>query len=179
MAEAWWVKRSGVGGEIGKASLARLLDIKGQGENFMHWWSRICTLTLFQNLCLLIITYCLSYSINLRNGIFSTISVNNDAISLFSSVAQLCSTLCDPMDCSTPGFPVHHKLPEPAQAHVHRAGDAIEPSYPLSSPSPPAFNLSQHQGLFQGVSSLHQVAKELELQLQHQSFQWVFRVDFL
>ena len=65
------------------------------------------------------------------------------------SVAQLCSPLCTPMDCSTPGFRVHHQLPELAQTHVHRVGDAIQPSNPLSSPSPPAFNLSQHQGLFQ------------------------------
>ena len=65
-----------------------------------------------------------------------------------SSVAQLCPTLCDPMDCSTPGFPVHHQLPELAQTHVHRVGDAIQPSHPLLTPSPPAFNLSQQQGLF-------------------------------
>ena len=66
-----------------------------------------------------------------------------------SSVAQLCLTLCDPMDCSMPGFRVHHQLPELAQTHVHRVSDAIQPSHPLSCPSPPAFNLSQHQGLFQ------------------------------
>jgi len=83
-----------------------------------------------------------------------------------------------PMDCSMPGFPVCHQLPELTQTHVHRVGDAIQPSHPLSSPSP-AFNLSQHQGLIQWVSSLHQVAKILELQLQHQSFQWIFRTDFL
>ena len=70
----------------------------------------------------------------------------------FSSVAQSCPTLCDPMDCSTPGLPVHHQLPEFAQTHVHWVGDAIQPSHPLSSPSPPAFSLSQHQGLFQWVS---------------------------
>ena len=75
------------------------------------------------------------------------------------------------MDCSMPGFPVHHQLPELAQTLVHLADDAIQPSHPLSSPSPPAFNLSQHQGLFQGVSSSYQVAKVLEFQLQHQSFQ--------
>ena len=69
------------------------------------------------------------------------------------------------------GFPVHHQLPELAQTHVHQVGVAIQPSHPLSSPSPPAFNLSQHQGLFQGVSSSHEVAKVLEFQLQHQSFQ--------
>ena len=68
---------------------------------------------------------------------------------LFSSVTQLCPTLCDPMDCSTPGFLVHHQFLELAQTHVHQVGDAIQPSYPLSSPSPPALNLSQHQGLFQ------------------------------
>ena len=67
----------------------------------------------------------------------------------FSSVAQSCPTLCDPMDCSMPGFPVHRQLPELAQTHVHRVSDAIQPSHPLSSPSPPAFTLSQHQGLFQ------------------------------
>ena len=78
------------------------------------------------------------------------------------------------MDCSTPGFPVHHQLPELTQTHVHRVGDAIQPSHPLSAPSPPTFNLSQHQGLFQWVSSSHQVAKVLEFQLQHQSFQWIF-----
>ena len=97
----------------------------------------------------------------------------------FRSVAQSCPTLCDPMDCSRPGFPVHHQLLELAQTHVHWVGDAIQPSHPLSSPFPPAFNLSQHQGLFQWVSSLHQVAKVLELQLQHQSFQWIFKTDFL
>ena len=97
----------------------------------------------------------------------------------FSSVAQSCLTLCDPMDCSTPGFLVHHHLPEFTQSHVHWVGDDIQPSHPLSSPSPPAFNLSQHQGLFQWVSCLHQVAKVLELQPQHQSFQWIFRTDFL
>ena len=69
--------------------------------------------------------------------------------SFISSITQSCPTLGDPMDCSTPGLPVHHQLPEFTQTHVHRVGDAIQTSYPLSSPSPPAFNLSQHQGLFQ------------------------------
>ena len=77
----------------------------------------------------------------------------------FNSVAQSCPTLCDPMDCSTPGLLVHHQLLEFTQTHVHWVSDAIQPSHPLSSPSPPAFDLSQHQGLFQWVSSLHQVAK--------------------
>ena len=97
----------------------------------------------------------------------------------FSSVAQLCLTLCDPIDCNSPGLPVHHQLPELAQTHVYRVGDAIQPSHPQSSPSMPAFTLSQHQGLFQWISSSHQVAKVLEIQLQPQSFQWIFRTDFL
>ena len=96
---------------------------------------------------------------------------------LFSSVQLLsCVQLCDPMHCSTPGLPVHHQLPESTQTHVHCVGDAIQLSHPLSSPSPPAFSLSQHQGLFQWVSSSHQVAKVLEFQL-HQSFQWILRID--
>ena len=92
-------------------------------------------------------------------------------------VAKSCPTLW-PMDCTMPGFPVLHCLQELAEIHVHWVSDAIQPSHPLSSPSP-AFRLSQHQGLFQWVSCSHQVAKMLELQPQHQSFQWVFRVDFL
>ena len=83
------------------------------------------------------------------------------------------------MDCSTLGFPVHHQHLELAQTHIRWVGDAIQPSHPLLSPSSPSFSLSQHQGLFQWVSSLHQVAQVLELQLQHQSFQWIFRTDFL
>ena len=98
---------------------------------------------------------------------------------IFSSVAQSCPNLGNPMDCSMPNFPVPHQLLELAQTHVHQVGDAIQPSHPLTSPSPPTFNPSQHQGLFQGVSSSHQVAKGLEFQLQHQSFQWIFRTDFL
>ena len=83
----------------------------------------------------------------------------------FSSVAQSCPTLCDPMNCSTPGLPVHHQLPEFTQTHVHRVSDAIQPSHPRSSPSPPALNPSQHQSLFQWVNSSHEVAKVLEFQL--------------
>ena len=97
----------------------------------------------------------------------------------FSSVTQSSPTLCDLMDCSTPGFPVtnsHHQFPELTQTHVHWVGDANQPSHPLSSPSPPALNLSQHQGLFQWIGSWHQVTKVLEFQLQHQSFQWIFKL---
>ena len=97
----------------------------------------------------------------------------------FSLVAQSCTALCNPMDYSMPGFPVLHCLPEFAQTHVHWVGDAIQSSHPLSSPSLPTFNHSQHQGLFKWVSSSHQVAKVLEFQLQHQSFQWTPRTDLL
>ena len=103
----------------------------------------------------------------------------------FCSVTQLCLTLCDPMDWRTPGLPVHHPLPEFTQTHVHWVRDAIQPSYLLLSPSFPTFNLSQHQSLFKRVSFSHQVAKVLEFQLQHQSFQWTlellisFRMNWL
>ena len=95
----------------------------------------------------------------------------------FSSVSRV--WLYNPMDCSMPGLPGHHQLPEFTQPHVHWVSDAIPPSHPLLSPSPSAFNLSQHQGLSKWVSSSHQVAKILEFQLQLQSFQWIFRTDFL
>ena len=97
----------------------------------------------------------------------------------FSSVAQSCPTLCDTMNCSTPGFPVHHQLLEFTQTHVHWVGDAIQPSHPLLSPSLPTPNPSQHQSLFQWVNSSHEVAKVLEFQLYHQSFQRTPRTDFL
>ena len=111
-------------------------------------------------------------------SIMRDISVEDRNVLFFCccAVTQSCLTLCHPMDCSTPGFPVPHCLPEFAQTHVYLVSDAIRSSHPLLSPSPPAFNLSQHNGLFQGVGCLHQVAKVLELQ--HQSFQWIFRVSF-
>ena len=112
-------------------------------------------------------------------GIFTSETLKYSSVIAFSSVARSCLTLCDPMNHSTSGLPVHHQLPEFTQTHVHWVSDAIQPSHPLSSPSPSALNLSQHQGLFTWVSPLHEVAKVLELQLQHQSFQWIFRVDFL
>ena len=94
----------------------------------------------------------------------------------FISVTQACLTLCDPMDCSTPGLPVHHQLPESTKTHVHWVSDAIQLSHPLSSPSPPTLNLSQHQGIFKWVSSAS-VAKVFEFQLQHQSLHWTPRTD--
>ena len=97
----------------------------------------------------------------------------------FSSVTRSCPTLCDPMNCSMPGLPVHHQIPEFNQTHVHRVSDVIQPSHPLSSPSPPVPSLSQHQSLFQWVNSSHEVAKVLEFQPQHQSFQRNPRADLL
>ena len=97
----------------------------------------------------------------------------------FSSITQSCPTLCDPMNHSTPGLPVHRQLLEFTHTHVHRVSDAIQLSHPLFNPSTPAFNLSQHQGLFKWVSFSHHVAKVLEFQLQHQSFQWTPRTDLL
>ena len=91
----------------------------------------------------------------------------------FSSVTQLCLTHCDPMNCSKPGLPVHHQLPQSTQSHVHRVGDAIQSSHPLWSPFLPALNVSQHQGLFKRVSSLHQVAKIF------QYFTYSLRKDFM
>ena len=96
-----------------------------------------------------------------------------------SSVTQLCPTLCNPMNHSTPGLPVYHQPPEFTQTHVHRVSDAIQPSHPLSSPFPPAPNPSQHQSLFQWVNSSHEVAKVLEFQLYHHSFQSNPRADLL
>ena len=96
----------------------------------------------------------------------------------FSSVAQSCPTLWDPMDCSMPGLPVHHQLPESTQTHVHWVSDTIQPSHRVPPSSSPALHLS-HLGVFQLVGSLHQVAKVLELQIQHHFFQWKFRTGFL
>ena len=97
----------------------------------------------------------------------------------FNSVTQSCPTLGNPMNHSMPGLPVHHQLLEFTQTHVHWVSDAIQPSHPLPSPSPPALNLSQHQGLFKWVSSLHEVAKVLEFQLQHLSLRWTPWTDLL
>ena len=105
--------------------------------------------------------------------------VKDAQFSQFSSVAQSCLTLCNPMNCSTAGLPVHHQLPEFTQTHVHWVSDATQPSHPLSSPSPPAPNPSPHQSLFQWVNSSHEVANVLEFRLQHHSFQRNPRADLL
>ena len=120
-------------------------------------------------------TLCVQYS----GGILAETKSIQISLYQFSSVAQSCPTLCNPMNWSTPGLPVHHQLPESTQTHVHWVIDAIQPSYPLLPPSPPAPNPSKHQGLFQWVNSSHEVVKVLEFQLQHQSFQWTPRTDLL
>ena len=120
-----------------------------------------------------------SVSIASQSRTFSCLYVFPVRVSLFRSVAQSYPTLSDPMDYSTPGLPVHHQLPKLTQTHVHQVNDAIQISQPLSSPSPPAFNLSSHQGLFQWVISSYQVARVLEFQLQCQYFQRILTIDFL
>ena len=110
-------------------------------------------------------------------GIFPNFKTSLFHLVQFISVAQSCLTHWDCMDCSTPGFLIHHQLPELAQIHVHWVNDAIQPSHLLSSASSPAFNFAQHQGLYQWVSSLHQLTKVLEVQVQLQSFQWIFVIS--
>ena len=117
-----------------------------------------------------------------RTGLLSTLLSPTSLVTVSqsaSSVAQSGPTLSYPMNRSTPDLPVHHQLPESTQTHIHRVGDTIQPSHPLSSPSPPAPYPSQHQSLFQWVNSPHKVAKVLEFQLQHQSLQWTPRTDRL
>ena len=127
----------------------------------------------------IICTVC--FSIFLLFMVLTLIQICSQAVYLFPQyLVQSLShvpTLCDPKGYSMPGFPVHHQLPELAQTHVHWVNDVTP--HPLLSPSSPAFSLSQHQRIFQWVSSLHQVAKVLGFQLQRQSFQWIFRTDFL
>ena len=117
-----------------------------------------------------------AFNLSQHQGLFQWVSSSHQFSSVQFSHSVVSNSL-QPMDCSMPGLPVHHQLPESTQIHVQWVDDAIQPSHPLSSPSPPALNLTQHQGLFKWVSSSHQVAKVLEFQLQHQSFQWTPRTD--
>ena len=112
-------------------------------------------------------------------GLVTSKQLGIDEAIAFAQWLKLCLTLCNIMSCSAPGFPVLHHLLEFAQTHVHWVGDAIQPSHLLSAPSSLGLNLSQHQGLFQWVGFLNHMAKVSELQLQHWSFQWIFRADFL
>ena len=148
-------------------------------------WPEVCVISvfwffLFSNLiwqsddgCLFTSSFCFSAYLA-RGDICEQTRENRSSVQSLSCV-QLFAT----MNRSMPGLPVYHQLPEFTQTHVHWIGDAIQPSHPLPFPSPPALNLSQHQGLYKWVSSSHQVARVLELQLQRRSFQWIFRTDFL
>ena len=152
------------------------IPTKGTHLHSLHPWIlhlRILTLTHFNSISNGFLAE------SSQNKHFSTLNVWKDISVQFSSVTQSWPTLWDPMNRSTPGYPVHNQLLEFTQTHVHWVGNAIQLSHPLSSPSLPAPNPSQHQGLFKWVSSSHQVAKVLELQLQHQSFQWTPRTDLL
>ena len=120
---------------------------------------------------------CPSFEYCEMNILFATYRTSIISTVQFSSVAQSCPTLCNPMNRSTPGLLVHHQFPEFTQTHVHLVSDAIQPSHPLLSPSPPAHNPSQHQSLSPWVNFSHEVAKVLEFQIQHQPFQWTPRAD--
>ena len=145
------------------------LDVLGEGRGRFFTFKTWATYTLiFKRNERLSASFCLSIYLYRQIDMY---------ISSVQSLSRV--RLCDPMDSSMPGLPVHHQLLEFTQSHVHWVGDAIQPSHPLSTPYSPTFSLSQHQGLFQWVSSSHQVAKVLEFQLQHQSFQWIFKTDFL
>ena len=122
--------------------------------------------------------YAVSYCMNVSKPMHFTV-INHSCTFCCRPVTKLCLTLYNPIDGSKPGSAVLHCLLGLAQIHVYWVGNALQPSHPLLPSSPFAFNLSQHQDLFQWVGSSHQVAKVLELQLQHQSFQWIFRTDFL
>ena len=139
---------------------------------FYFHYSKVSEKTYCCDLCQRVL--CLCFPLRVLWGLFLYFSSVQ-----FCSVAQSCLTLCDPMNPSTPGLPVHPQLPEFTQTHVHRVHDAIQPSHPLSSPSPPAPNPSQHQSLIQWINSSHEVAKVLEFQLQHHSFQRNPRADLL
>ena len=151
--------------------------------NEMHWQSKKMKIKIFENDSFLVSKKEMLDKLKRTKKTATDRSKRGTAHYMasvqFSSVAQSCPTLCNHMNRSTLGLPVHHQLPEFTQTHVHWDSDAIQPTHSLSSPSPPALNLSQHQGLFKWVSSLHHVAKVLEFQLQHQSFQWTPRTDLL
>ena len=123
-------------------------------EHLLHWGR--------QSLVIMLI-FLPSLSIQQKHNPNPVEPNHSHSPSQFSSVPQSCLTICYPMNCSMPGFPVHHQLSELAQTHAHQVSDAIQPSHLLSSPSPPSFNLSHHQSLFQWVSSSHWVAKVLEI----------------
>ena len=146
---------------------------------FLSFLHRLYLITKFCHFFIFFLVLLLLSIILLPLNLFRAFSLKSNIVAISSVQLLSCCGLCNPMNCSTPGLPAHHQLLEFTQRHVHWVSDAIQPSHPLSSPSSLAFNLSQHQCLFQWVSSSHQVAKVLELQLQHQqqSFQWIFRTE--
>ena len=160
----------------------RNLNVKGYISPEWYRLKRLSSLfrIFFSYTDFTVTQYCYFLSnYSILNFLLQCSSIPLISISICCSSAKSCPALLDPMDCSTPGFSILHYLPEFAQTHVHWVDDAIQPSHLLSPSSPDALNLSQHQDFFQTIGSSHQVAKVLELQLQHQSFQWIFRVDFL
>ena len=188
--KASWRWRQGEGGSQGLRSphaVLWLADSEGTGVVLQGLTLSVLSLQEAPGYVLMVIkklTFCIWWGVFhiCKTNVCNSRSVHQILLSKyfqFSSVAQSCPTLCDPMNRSTPGLPVHYQLLEFTQTHVHWVGDAIQSSPPLLSPSPPAFSLSLHQGLFKWVSSSHQVAKILEFQLQHQSFQWTLRTDLL
>ena len=152
--QTYWHRERG--GEVGKYGKSKMQTNITVCETDSQWWFAVWLRKFKQGLC-----------INLEwwDGKGDGREVQKGAGICIRSVAQSCPTLCNPMNRSMPGLPVHHQLPEFIQIHVHRVSDAIQPSHPLSSPSPPAPNPSQHQSLFQWVNSSHEVAKVLEFQL--------------
>ena len=163
--QAWWWhwwKMNLVYWSTGRLAEVRVHDCIVPLSLLSDWhsnWCRASALKGIKSPLFIFILAGFSFELMCYLELFITFGVQ------FSSVAQSCPTLCDPMNCSTPGLPVHHQLPEFTQTHVHWVGDPIQPSHPLSSPLPPAHNPSQHQSLFQWVSSLHEMAKVVEFQL--------------
>ena len=161
--------RTAPGGELKESEIPHWGNRLGQRRNIWGWWDSEATDLWLSE-----------WNANHTDNPCCSHMYPEQGCCVTSFSGSVNPNFCDPMDCSTPCFPIHHQLPELAQTHqVHQVRDVIQPSHPLLSPSTPAFNLSQHQVLFQWVSSSHQVAKVLEFQLQHQSFQWIFRTDFL
>ena len=160
------IQSSNVNLNLAHAHLLHLLIYLDYFYCFLYFLLELPVLFLF--LTIFISCFFPSTSLEVRLSIsmifMASLGILTDSVQ-FSSVAQSCPTICNPMNCSTPGLPVHHHFPEFTQTHVHRVRDAIQPSHPLSSPSPPASNPSQHQSLFQWVNSSHEVAKLLEFQL--------------
>ena len=185
-----WIFWQGPGSQIVKILLLRLLHETDWQNKYFHIMPDPGHLVIndfahygIRNLMIFLLKIWIIYLKRLKKEVqefffYKNIFKLNSSVQ-FSSVVQSYPTLCNPMNRSTPGLSVHHQLPEFIQNHVQQVSDAIQPSHPLSSPFPPAPNPSQHQSLFHWVNPSHEVAKVLEFQLQHQSFQWTPRTDLL